>query len=223
MTPGTLTPSQHPLHPAERGGARTLSLGWAAGAAPWLLPAVPWLLPAALWLLPAAAGAAGGEVHGNPWGDFLWKVVNFAILVGLLYFVLRKPVGRALRGAAQRARQALSDSRESAEVTIQRLEDQRKSIANLQLELERLKEDARAETAAEGERLKRDAEALAERLKRQVQQRVEQAGNQALETLRGELADEAVRAAEGLIRERMDNAAQKKLVQEHIDGLERFS
>ena len=223
MTLEIHTPSQHPLHPVERGGALTRSLGWAAGAAPCLPTAVLWLLLAALWLLPAAAGAAGGEDHGNPWWDLLWKTVNFAILVGLLYFFLRKPVGRALRGAAQRARQALSDSRESAEVTSQRLEDQRKNIANLHLELERLKEDARAETAAEAERLKRDAESLAERLKLQVQQQVEQAGNQALETLRGELADGAVNAAEVLIRERMDNAAQKRLVQEHIDGLERFS
>jgi hypothetical protein len=40
----------------------------------------------------AGGGAAHGEVHFT-WKDWLWPVVNFAILIFILVFFGRKPIG----------------------------------------------------------------------------------------------------------------------------------
>ena len=201
---GTVTATLK-TRPQRPGGAILRSLvGLAAGSAALLAAAPAW--------------AAGGD--GDPWMDFLWKTVNFSILVGLLYLVLRKPVATALRAAAERAMGTLGDARENAEQMAQQLESQRRTMESLQAELERLREDARKDTEEEAERLKSEAQATAERLKSQVSGQVEQARAQALAAIRADLADEAVKMAETLIRGKVDSKAQKRLVVDHIQRLE---
>jgi F-type H+-transporting ATPase subunit b len=182
---------------------------------------------AGLCLLAAARAlpvlAAEGEQHGDPWRDFLWKTVNFVILMGILYFVLRKPVAKALREAAQRARQTLVDARASAELMDRRYQDQRRNMENLQSELERLRQEAHQDTAEEAAQLKREAQAVAERLTSQIDQQVELARRHALHSIRQELAEEAVKLAETMIREKLGGDSQSKLLDERIEQQERVS
>ena len=172
----------------------------------------------------AVAWAEGeGEAHGDPWMAIVWKAVNFAVLAGLLWYFLRKPAGKALREAAQRAKQTLEDARAGAVAMEQKYNDQRRNIENLRTELERLRDEARAETAVEAERLKHDAQAAADRMTAQVQTQVEQARKQALQSIRAELAEEAVRTAERLIRQKLDEPAQRRLLDAQIREQERTS
>jgi F-type H+-transporting ATPase subunit b len=143
------------------------------------------------------------------------------VLVGLLYLVARKPIGKALRGAAERAKQTLDDARSSANLMERRHAGQRRNIENLKLELERMREEARAETAAEAERLKREAQAAAARMTAQVDKQAEQARAQALQSIRAELANEAVRLAESLIQQRLDPRTQRTLLERRIAEQER--
>ena len=179
------------------------------------------LLLAAAWALPVLA-AEGGE-HADPWRDFLWKTVNFVILMGILYLVLRKPVAKALGEAAQRARQMIGDARAGADLMDKRYQDQRRNLENLQSELERLRQEAHQDTAAEAAQLKREAQAVADRLTSQIDQQVELAGRQALHSIRRELAEEAVKLAETMIREKLDSQGQSKLLDERTGQQERVS
>jgi F-type H+-transporting ATPase subunit b len=194
--------------------ARLRALGRFAGIAAALAPA---------GLAGAARAAAEGGDHGDPWLDFLWKTVNFAILAGLLYLLLRKPAGKALREAALRAKQMLDDARASAALMDRRYEDQRRNIENLKSELERLREETRAETAAEADRLRQDAQAAAERMTAQVERQVELARGKAVQSIRAELADEAVRLAESMIKRKLDEPTQRRLLDEQIAEQERGS
>lgn len=176
-------------------------------------------------LLLAAVGAgtalaAGGEGHGNPWVDLLYKTVNFAVLVGLLVYFLRKPVGRFLRTGAGRSKELLNDARRADAESERRLAEQRKNIDGLKEELTALQADARREADEEKARLTAEAREIAERFRRQVQLQTGQARNQAVAEIRREIAAEAVRLAEGMIRDRMDDERQGRLVQEHVERME---
>jgi len=189
--------------------------GWRARAA----RVAGFLFVTAAWALPVLA-AEGAEQH-DPWLDFLWKTVNFAILAGILYLVLRKPVAKSLREAAQRARQMLGDARASADLMDKRFQDQRRNLENLQSELERLRQEAHQDTAAEAAQLKNEAQAVAARLTSQIDQQVELARRHALHSIRQELAEEAVKLAETLLREKLDSKGQSKLLDERIGQQER--
>lgn len=183
---------------------------------------------AAALLLPAAALAAGegageGAAHGGGWWQFGASVVNFAILAGVLYYFFRRPIAEFFRRTAHREKESLDDARAEAEDTERRLNDQKKNLESLQAELDSLRAEARAEMDAEKARQTDEAEALARRIREQVSHQVEQARHQTMADLRGEMAFEAVRIAERLVRERLDEERQRRLVREHMEQLEKGS
>ena len=55
---------------------------------------LPWVrgwIAVATVLLPHAAGAAGGGEDGDPLMDLIYQAANFALLIGVIFFVARKP------------------------------------------------------------------------------------------------------------------------------------
>ena len=200
--------SSHDRRPAARRGARQNVKLALVGA-----------VVLGMVLLQTAISLQGDE-HASIWLLFAAKTYNFAVLVGLLIYFIRKPIGRFMRKSAAGAKQTLDDARKDAGEAETRLEEQRKNIASLKAELESLKADARAEAEAERDRLKSDADALAERLRQQSRLQIEQARDQAMATIRVELTGEAIRLAEEMIKDRMSDEHQRRLLDEHMHSLE---
>lgn len=179
------------------------------------------LLAAAAWvMLPAAMAIAAEDAgHGSPWMDILYKSVNVAVLVGILVYFLRKPAAGFFRKAAQDEKNALDDVRKDERVTAQAVDDQRREIEKLHEEVERMREEARADAAAELNLMTQEANLLADKLKAQSRQQIEQEMRKARLELRTQLADETIRLAEDLIKQRVDPDIQKALVREYTDKL----
>lgn len=165
----------------------------------------------------ALAEEGGGG--GNPWMALAWKAVNLAVLLGLIWYFGRKPIGAMFRGAAKQAREALEERRAQASGAQAQLADQRRRIEGLEAELERMAAEARAEAQSEHERLVNEARAQAERIKTTVGMQVEQELAKARKELQAELANDTVRLAEEMIRQRMDDDSRKRVVSRAIDQL----
>jgi len=165
----------------------------------------------------ALAEEGGGS--GNPWLDLAWKALNLAVLLGVIWYYGRKPIGAMFRGAAQRAREALAERRAQAHGADAQLADQRQRIEGLEAELERMAAEARAEAQSERERLVNEARAQAERIRTTVGMQVEQELAKARKELQAELANDTVRLAEEMIRGRMDDDSRRRVVARAIDQL----
>lgn len=200
---------------SDAAGRRALRAGWLAGAlrAGWLAGALVLLTAVPAW------AAEGGGAHGDPWMELLWKAVNFLVLAGVLWYFGRKPLANMLRGAAQEARAELEARREAAHRAETDLTRQRDRITNLQAELERMAGAARGEAQAEHARLLAEARAQAERIRTTVHMQMEQEFSKARKALQAELAQQTVRLAEELIRQRMDDAGRQRIVTQAIDQL----
>ena len=159
---------------------------------------------------PAAGFAAGEAEHAAGGGglDFLWKVINFAVLFGALFYFLRKPLQAMLDKKAETVRDLLADARREREEAEAKLTEAATRVAELQDEAARLKERAAAEARAETERIRDIASREAERIRTLAAQEVAvrlQAGN-------------AVAAGYGLAEERL----KKRLTEaDHIDLIDR--
>ena len=85
-------------------------------------------LPAAGVLLTAAVAIAsgGGEAaHGSaaiPWGEIVKQAVNFAILVGVLVYFLRKPVASFLKERSELMRKSIDDAANARAEAARKLE-----------------------------------------------------------------------------------------------------
>ncbi len=169
-------------------------------------------------LVPGEVWAAGGA-NGSPWMDLLWKTVNFAVLVGLIVYFARKPVAGFLARRAREDRAGLDAARTEAEDTAQQLAEQKQRIDAMESELSRMIDEARADGQEERRQLMAESEAHARRIKEQTQLQVEQELRKARNALQAQVAEETVRVAESLIKDRLDGGRQGQLVDEYVQQL----
>ena len=159
-----------------------------------------------------AFGALGINVPG-----LVAQIVNFSLLLVLLYFVLYKPILRRLDERSDRIKESLEQAElikekaEQAEQEFQRrMEEGRKEAQALVAQAEqvgqRLKEEARQEA-------RREAEALINRARSEIH--LER--DEAISELRRQFADLAILAAERVINASLDETAHRRLIQEVLE------
>jgi F-type H+-transporting ATPase subunit b len=176
---------------------------------------------ASLTALPtlASGGGGGSLVDPNP-GTIFWTIVTFVFLLILLGRFAWKP----LLGAIEAREKSIQDDLEQAA-------SGRSEVESLVAEQQELLTSARRERAEAVEQGKRDAERMkAEILEEARQQREQvlkdtqaqvQAGLRKAQTdLRGTAVDLAILGAEKLLSVNLDDAAQRRLVEEHLADLE---
>ncbi len=170
-----------------------------------------------------ASAAEGGGLMSVNFATFFWTALTFVLMVLILGRFAWKP----LIGAVDARENSIRDSIEQARV------DREQAEALVKQHRELLTE-ARRERAAAVERGKRDAEkvkaeileearAQREQTLKQTEVQVEASLRQARSELRATAADLAIFAAEKLLSRNIDDAAQRKLVEQHLAEIERQS
>lgn len=154
-------------------------------------------------------------------GLVFWKTLVFGSLLFLLYKFAWKPITGAL-----------SEREETIDSSIKRAERALAEARQIQAENEK----ARREAEQEAQRVLRDARAAADRvrsdevektraeirhMKEQAEADIEREKQSALDELRDEVAELAIRAAEKILDENLDATRQRKLVDRFIERLPR--
>ncbi len=161
------------------------------------------------------------EVHpGNPWMDLLWKAINLAVLVGLIVFFTRKPIGAAFRAMAKEAQGKWGGAHKAAQDTQAEIAAQKKQIDGLEGELKRMVADVQADGERESARLVSQARMEADRILANARLQVEQEVAKAKQELQIQLAEETLRLAEKLVREKVKPAERKKLMESYVRDME---
>lgn len=188
---------------------------------PRLVALVGAFAPAAA-LASEATEAGGGSALVTPApGLFIWTALTFLILLFVLWKTAWKPLLSAVEGRERTIREAQESARRDREQAASMLVEQRDLVAQARRE--------RAEAVTQGQR---DAERLkgeildeARRQKEQLLKQAEvqiQAGlRQAQAELRATTAEAAIAVAEKLLASSLDDATQRRLVEEHLQDLER--
>ncbi|MBI4297436.1 MAG: F0F1 ATP synthase subunit B [Chloroflexi bacterium] len=144
-------------------------------------------------------------------------LMNFLLLLGLLYLFAYKPILKMLDQRSARIREGLDRAeamKQGAESSEQRIREQ--------LEQARREGQGIVQQAAQvGERLKeesrQEARQEAERIMVRARAEIQVERDQALEELRREFADVAIMAAEKVIRTRLDKETHRRLIEETLE------
>ena len=149
---------------------------------------------------------------GDPW--ILWKWINFAILAGGLGYLISKHAPAFFAHRSREIEGALADAaqaKKSAELQAANIE---RRFASLQAEIDKLRQAARAETAAEAERISRDTAHQLQRIQDQTAQEMDLMTRAA----RDELRKYAALLALDLAGQRMGAGMTKDLQDGLVDG-----
>jgi F-type H+-transporting ATPase subunit b len=195
----------------------------------------PALVAAVLASAPALARAAGAEhagghgralrfvdvVAGAESVHFWGAVLNFMLLVVILYAFAAKPVREFLTGRRRDMEEAMRSAAEAKAKAQARYEEYTTRLAQLDQELAKLRADI--ERAAEEDRrhILAEAEHATARLKRDTETLVRQHAEALERQVRREVVEVAVATAERVLRESIQQNDQQRLAEAYRDEVQR--
>jgi len=163
--------------------------------------------------------AASGEGSLSPakLKDLGWRVMNFTALMIILVKFLKQPLANALSSRRQGIAdqfEGLNERRSEVEANYQKCEEK---LGQIDQEVTRIIENAKAQGETEKTRIIEDANRSAEDIKRKAELSVQFEMSESRQRLQTEIAEEAAKMAEALIRQNLQEDDQNKIVEDYLD------
>jgi len=165
------------------------------------------------------ACAAGGEGHvdsGVVAKDFAWRVLDFALMIGILIYFLTKPIRNGLAGRREGIEKALSDAVAAREAAEAKFAEYDSKLSKASTEIEEMSAAIRREGELERERILANAKEMAQKITTEAEKTAESEILRARTELRQEASRLAITLAEELLKKQMTAGDQARLVDEYV-------
>jgi len=157
------------------------------------------------------------ETLGIHFPSLLIYLINFLLVLGILYAFAYKPILRLMDQRADRIRESLEASERAREEAASSQEAIQAEIVEARREGQRLMDQARETVeryrGEEMDRARQEAEAFVERAKADIQRE----RDTAIEEVRINFGDLAITAAERVIRSSLDRQAHEELITQVLE------
>jgi F-type H+-transporting ATPase subunit b len=164
--------------------------------------------------------SVGAEEHqGRGVVDAIARLVNFAILAGTLWYLLRSPIAKYLADRGTQIRSDLVNAAELRKAAAAAIEEIDRKMKELPAELDALRKQGADEIAAEEARIRAAAAAERERLLEQARREIDLQVKAAERELVMHAADLAVGVASERIKKNITAEDQKRLVDRYVTQL----
>jgi F-type H+-transporting ATPase subunit b len=159
-------------------------------------------------------GGGGNAFTGLGINAFLVvaQILNFILLIVFLNALLIKPLMRGLENRRLRIEESLENARKADERLANVEHDYQARLSEAAAEAQKMRADTLREAHAELEQLRKDAQAEAERIKKQARIDALAERNQALSSLRSQVAALAMAAASKIVGDSLDEQRQQSLI-----------
>lgn len=175
---------------------------------------------AALFLITVAemAFAASGGEHGSHWQKTdTYRIINFLVLAGLLFFLLRKPAAQFLGDRIKGIQEQLKELEQKKIEAEKKLAEYTRRLDALSSESDQIIEEYRRQGEAMRDNILKAAEAAAAKLESQALRNIEHEFKKARIELEMEIMEKAISRAEEMLRENITDQDQERLVGEYLD------
>jgi F-type H+-transporting ATPase subunit b len=145
------------------------------------------------------------------------RVMNFTVLVVLLFLALRKPVSQALNGRITGIKEELDELEAKKAEAEKKLADYDTQIASLEGEAKKIV----AEYIQQGEEAKKrileESQKAADKLEEQARKNIEHEFQSVKNELQGEILEKALIRAEEMVKGKITEDDQNRLVDEYLE------
>ncbi len=169
-------------------------------------------------------GFAGEAAHGEEhlkrqlW-DFVWRIINFGILVFLLYKVGKKPFKEFLSSRKEKIETAIVEAENALKLAEDRKKEYEEKIKNLEKEKESILEQFKKEGEAEKERIIASAEIKAQKIIEQAKSTAAQEIEKEKELIKVKTTEKVIKLAEELIKKNITEEDQKRIINNSIERM----
>src|SRR5512133_2002217 len=166
-----------------------------------------------------ASGGEGGEHHvesGVLVKDFIYRCFNFALMIGLLGYLLAKPVRNGLNSRREAIDKSLRDAEAARRDAEARFAEYDAKLTKAAAEIEELRAAITREGEQERDRILANAREMAAKIKVEAEKAAENEVARARVELRREASRLAITMAEELLKTQVSAADQQRLVNEYM-------
>jgi F-type H+-transporting ATPase subunit b len=164
-----------------------------------------------------AFGASGGAEGTKGWvATDTYRIINFVLLVAILFFFLRKPISQALNGRIQGIRDQLQELEDKKADAEKQLAQYNEKLSQLDAEAEKIVEEYIRQGNEAKKRILEEAALAAEKLETQAKKNIAHEFEQAKLKLQEDIMEKALDKAEAVIRTSISTSDQEKLVDEYL-------
>jgi F-type H+-transporting ATPase subunit b len=154
-----------------------------------------------------------GDVFRAENTSFWGAVINFSLLVFLLRRFGKKPLREFLTSRRREMEQAIAEATAAKQKADARFNEYTERLKTLDHELDKLRADIERSAAEDKQRIMAEAQETTRRLRRDTESLIEQHARTLTATVRDEMVEAAVAAAETLLRQALTEADQQRLAQ----------
>ena len=175
-------------------------------------------------LILLAAEEAGGEHHAAAPGLFqdtsFWVSLGFIIVMGIFWKLgVHKTIANSLDKRRDEIATELDEARRLREEAQEMLAQYQRRQREAEEEASGIIEQAKKDAERMGREAKEKINEQLERRTRAAEEKIARAEAQAISDVRNHTTDEAIRAAQKIIRDRMDSGAQNAMIDKSINDL----
>jgi len=150
-----------------------------------------------------------------------WKFLDLAIFVGVMIYILRRPIADALAGRRDAIKQEMVDAEMKRARAMEKANEAQAQLEHLDADIQSVREQANKEAESERERLAAATTRELDKLKQQANREMETADKVARKQLREFFAMKSIDVARQSIRTQMRPEDEAALINESVGELRR--
>jgi len=170
----------------------------------------------------AWAAGGGGEDHGDARAqfiDFAWRVANFLVLMGILYWLMWKKIKAFFAGRREGIKASLEEAEVVKAEAEKKFREYDEKIKKAEEEIQGISDMIRAQGEEEKKRIIAEAERAAVKMKEDAKARMDQELKKAKNELRLEASELAVQMAEDILKKKVTKEDHEGMVREYLDRM----
>jgi len=164
-----------------------------------------------------ASGGGGHEVDsGVLLKDFLYRILNFSIVVAILVYFLTKPMKKGLAGRREEIEKTLAEAKQAKEDAEAKFAEYDRKLTQATDEIAEISDAIRREGQLEKEKIIANAKAMAEQIEKDAGKAAELEIAKARAELQREAVQLAVGLAEDLLKKNFTKDDDNRLIDEYM-------
>jgi F-type H+-transporting ATPase subunit b len=166
-----------------------------------------------------AFASAEGDGHGGQMVNFAWRIFNFTVFAVVIYLLGNRAIRGYFAGRREEIKQSIEEAERVRDEAREKLEEYNVRLEKASEEIKEISEMIRAQGDADKEKIIKDAQTAAEKMKEDAGARIDQEFKKAVVDLREEATKLSVEMAEEILRENISEKDHEGMVNDFLNRM----
>jgi F-type H+-transporting ATPase subunit b len=165
----------------------------------------------------ASSGGGEGAEHAAPWWkDYIWKIINFLLLVVILFKFAKKPMQSFFQKRTELIEKTLNEAKEAKAISLKALQEVETRLKAKDAEIEAILAASRKSGEHERDSIIAESDRLKAKILEQAKTNIDFEVKHAKEVIKAEAVELAMELAEKKLKDKLTKDEQERLLDDSL-------